>query len=315
MATTIDKQTLKTVSLAVAKKSSQQILEHFCFYDGRVQCFDSTVAIDAPFESDLSITAPVKQFMAAIEGAGEVTLSVNKKLTIKTDKLRTSFGFLSIDDFPKILPPSDKKSKIKAPILDALKKLRSFIDTNSMRTWSTGILIADGHGYATDNVIMVRDVIPGIPRCVLPARAIDLLIKINKEPTHYLVTDNIVYFWFDDMWLRSALIDDNWPDAAGVIDKSERNNVFDIASIKDDLSTLSKFDTTKGMSVVEFNGTEMALNDHISDVHIKCDADESKFNLELLMKVSNSASIMHVNWPSPCYFEQGTFEGVIVGVK
>jgi hypothetical protein len=319
MANKIDTTTLKTVAFAAAKKSPQLILEHFCFYgDGdkaRVQCFDSTVAIDAPFNEALNIAVPVKQFMAAVGGADDVTLSVKKKITVKTEKLRSSFGFLPTDDFPIVPVTNVKKKKVSAPILETFKRLYSFIDTNSNRTWSTGVLIDGGYGYATDNVVMVRDQLPDMGRIVIPARAIELLTRINKEPTHFAVQSNVIYFYFGDTWMRSSLLDDTWPLAADILDKAVRNNIFNIADIKDDLITLGKFDTAKGMGIVHFDGQQMTLNDTASDVHIDCDFDESKFNLELLTKVANVAELIHINWPAACYFERGTFEGVIVGVK
>ena len=316
MAKEIEISILKTVALAAAKNSNIPILDHFCFYDDRVQCCDSVVTLDAAFDSGIDTVAPIKQFMATVEDADTVSFSLNKKLTIKTNKLRSSFSVRDINDYPIMQHPVINV-EINDAILPALKRLRGFISDNDNRAWATGILIKDGYGYATDNIIMARDKLLDMQQIVIPGRLIDILLKIGKEPTHYAVNDNAIYFQFDDMWLKSSLLDDNWPNAEKVIDNANRNNVFSIAGLHDDLKTIKKFDTSKDTAIVEFSGDTLSMRDAMSDVTIPSEMDESMFKLDALITVANNADILHVNWPDPCYFEcsDGSMDGVIVGVK
>ena len=119
------------------------------------------------------------------------------------------------------------------------------------------------------------------------------------------------------MWLKSSLLEDTWPNAEKILDGAKRNNVFSITSLKDDLSRIKKFNTSKNTAIVAFDGTSMKMNDVTSDVTIPCDMDESLFNLDHLITVATHADIIHINWPEPCYFEcsDGSMDGVIVGVK
>ena len=316
MAKEIEISILKTVALAAAKNSNIPILDHFCFYDDRVQCCDSVITIDAPCRCGIETVAPVKQFMATISDAKDVTFSLKKKLTIKTDKIRASFSVLDNKDYPLMEAPTGKQ-ELTSALLPALRRLQAFINDNSNVTWSTGILIKGGFGYATNNIIMARDKLMDMPQIVIPGRLVDILLRINKEPTHYSVQENAIYFWFDDMWLKSSLLEDTWPNAEKVIDGAKRNNVFSIASLKDDLIRIKKFDTSKHTATVEFDGTNIRMNDATSDVTMPCSMDESLFKLDSLITVANHADIIHINWPEPCYFEcsDGSMDGVIVGLK
>ncbi len=317
MANKIKYEVLKTVALAAAKKPSVPILSHFCFYNGRVQCSDSVVTIDAEFDITIETVAPIKQFMAAVAGTEGARFSLKRRLSIKTGYMHSTFGVLNVGDFPLSEALKNKK-KIKAGILPSMKRLEKFIDSNAYRTWSTGVLVKDGFGYATDNVILVRDkLFETTPDIVLPRRLVSLLIKINMEPTHFSTDDNAICFWFEDMWLKSTLLDNNWPDAERIIDSAKRSNVFSLLSMHDGLLNIKKFDTTKGTAVITFDGKNMAMKDETSDVDVACDVDHSTFNLDALIKVTDNADLIHINWPEPCYFEcvDESLDGVLVGVN
>ncbi len=215
---------LQIVKGAVSTKDLVPVLTHIALHEGRICGFDGRVYIDAPAKeaAGLSCTIPAVQFTAAIEACGDTELTMEFKDTscvIRAGTFTVRLPTGPMENFPRTDLEGAKKAIKTKGLLAAFRTLRPFIGEDASRPWSSGILMMGIKATATNNIVIAEVPLPVMmPTCVVPVFAIDELLRLGLEPTHYAKTPEALIFYLPgDIWLRTKLIAGDWPPAAHTI--------------------------------------------------------------------------------------------------
>lgn len=215
---------------AVSKKDLVPVLTHFAVHDGYVHGYNGRIHICSPAlgAKKLSFTIPAVLALAALDSCrGELTLTHEEERVTVVDsasKFKAVLPTGKIEEFPvpkQIVPPV----KISTPILPTLRALAPFIGEDASRPWCASVRFQNGMAYATNNVVAVS--IPfklkgaaGL-NCALPMFAVEELLRIGQEPLAIAQEDTHALWFFlpHDVWIRTQLIAEGWPDVGAVLDK------------------------------------------------------------------------------------------------
>lgn len=210
---------LKRVRGAVADRGVVPELTHFFVYQGRIQGSNSRLAIDAPLPElgGVSFTVPADKFIRAVDCMEEEPkLEVSTtKLTLKHGRLTVRLPLLANDAYPRSVPNAPEWEP-ESPLLPVLEALRPFCSTDAHNAWSLGVLLTEDYAHATNNTCIVRmpcDLLAGTKlRVNLPVYAVDELLRIGEEPTHFGVDERSITFHLaDGSWVRTQMIAAEWP--------------------------------------------------------------------------------------------------------
>ncbi len=210
---------LKIVYGAVQERALLAALSHVCLYQGRVQATNGRMSIDSalPELPDLNAIIPADRFLAAIEAAGADARVEEKdgRVVIAAGRFRARIPALTSGTFPRSEPdPPDWM--LEAPLLPTVKRLRPFMADDATNAWATALLCTATTATVTNNVCLLSEPCSmldgtGIKQVAIPGWALDEIIRLNREPEGFGVSESSITFYFGDVWLKTQLILSEWP--------------------------------------------------------------------------------------------------------
>lgn len=212
-------ETLNLVRGAVSDKDIVSVLTHFYFYDGRVQGTDGRVYIDAPCpEIKQKTVVPAEKFLRAIDacdGEPKIRFTDKGQMVIEKKPFRALLPCQPPENFPFGQPTPGKPRQVVPALMAAIKTLRPFLGADAARTWASTALFDKGSGmaFAANNAMIAIVPAKGIMHetTQIPVFMIDELLRIARPPTGYTIDENSITFFWGDLWLRSQLINAEWP--------------------------------------------------------------------------------------------------------
>jgi DNA polymerase sliding clamp subunit (PCNA homolog) len=214
---------LKFVKGAVSKKDFVPALTHFRISDGRITGYNGKLCLSAPIALDVDCCPKAVPFVKAIEACEETAqlhVTQSGKLSIRSGKFRAHVDTLEVVAFPDV-QPEGLPVEIDGKLLPAMRVMHDFISEDASRPWSIGLLLNGSSAFATNNVI-VAEMWLGYRfpyRVNVPRYAIKEMIRIGEEPVGLqLSARSITIHYKGGKWMRSQLIDMDWPDAADLLD-------------------------------------------------------------------------------------------------
>jgi hypothetical protein len=216
---------LRVVRGAVSSKDLVPILTHLAFKDGCITSFDGGMSIEVPCDdiAYLSCTVPSDRFIAAIEACGDsvpVIAIEGSTLHVSTPTIQIKMPIGDVNDFPFNAAPSVSRLRVIPSFINVLKALRPFIGNDASRPWASGLLFRDSIAAATNNVVIaVKELARNVPQeFILPAFAVDELLRIGEQPKAYMIEDHRVIFYLpSDIVFTARVIDDAWPKSPTVL--------------------------------------------------------------------------------------------------
>lgn len=218
---------LKTVMAAVSNKDIIPALMHVAMHDGALHAYDGRVYMRVPCSVQHELAVPAKRLRSALELCGSHKLT----MTATTDtmliacaalKLSVKLPVMPVESFP--FPPliEGKPTKLTGSLYGALRNVRPFIGEDASRAWCASVLLRNKKAIATNNVVLVECVAPALPREIALHRdAVDTMLSIPIEPTHYLLNDNALELVYKGgMVVRSQLVADAWPSTDEILDRA-----------------------------------------------------------------------------------------------
>jgi len=202
---------LRLVRGAVAKKDIVPVLTHFHIYNGRIQGGNGKMSIDMACEelTGLDVTVPAERFLKACDACdGEPKIKVTPagNLSVKNKKFGAVLPLADHEKFPVAESYGFEKWDFSA-LITALRTLQPFIGDDATRPWCNGIWFNDGYAYATNNIVLARTKINMEASFILPAYAIEEIIRIGMTPIGYQLTEQALYLHYENtMWVRSQLL-------------------------------------------------------------------------------------------------------------
>lgn len=215
---------LKFCAWAIARKNFVESLTHFRISGGRIQSFNGSISLSSPIALTLECQPLGAQFLKTVASCKEsihMTLTAGGKLSVKSGNIR---ALIPCTDslFPEI-EPEGREIALEPGLVAALAKLEPMIAEDASRPWARGILLDGPKAYATNNVVIAETALPQeFPIAVnIPHMAINELMRIKKDPSHMMLAENsVTFFYEDDRWMRTALLSTEWPDMAPILDRT-----------------------------------------------------------------------------------------------
>lgn len=233
------KEAFNLVRGAVSEKDLIPVLTHFAIEANRIHGFNGRIHISAPWkfpDGFPSFTVPANLLMAAMDACGEVEPSLHlqeaeRRLIVSAGKFQAHLPIGNIAEYPvPIIPPAPvvkpSRKKLKdhpGGLLPVLETLLPFIGEDASRPWCASIRFQEGHAYATNNVVLAALPLPAnmlLSTCALPVYAVQELLRIGREPKYVREEPDsaLVFYLPGDVWLKTNLIADGWPDVAAVLE-------------------------------------------------------------------------------------------------
>lgn len=315
---------LKTVMSAVATKDMVQVLTHFCIYqdllqpDRRIQGGNGIVYIDAPFPHDIpDCTVAASRFLKAVEACDSQPtfgLTEGGKLSIKRNRFRAYLPMLPVADFPRAALTGDEVP-LPPNFLDTIRRLKPFISEDASRIWSMSVLLSEGYAYATNNIILVRCPLDWKGRSMaLPIQVVDRLLEVDRQPTGCRVGPSHICFSYDDVWMRSQLVETPWPTVTSIIQEPAQEPVPD--ELKQAVEKIQHFCVNDKFPIIKLSDIVETDQGEQGAAYDGFDLPKAVFHADQLIKALSIAT--HINfssYPNPCALRGPDIEGVIVGIR
>lgn len=317
---------LRFVATAIAKKDYVPELAHYQIRGGRVTGYNGMMALSSPIDVDLDVRPKAQPLLAAVAASpGVITLHVTAsgKLAIKSGKFKAFIDCLP-QEATNMIIPTGEEIELGPNFMEGIRSIAPIMGIDASRPWAMGIKLQAESMFATNNIMLVEywhgHKIP--IDIVIPALAINELLRIGQAPTRVQVTENSISFWFSgDRWLRTQLLEGKtWPtDRMTELMAHSKNDLVTLGQdFKDSLATLKPFLdesssiylTDQVMSTAKDEGVGATVEVILPGVtEMQCYHQKS---LLLLSEVADR--IDWTSYPRPCSFYKGSSQrGVIIG--
>lgn len=319
-------ETIKLVAGTVAEKDLVPAFTHIHIHDGWIQGTDGkSVAIDAMCAElrGVNATVPADRFLRAVDAcAGEPSISEKDgKLIIKRASFRANLPLLEHASYPKTEAPDPEAAQlpVKAGFVGVLKRLKPFISQDASRPWSCSVLFSNGAAYATNNAILVKLPYALPSDLMIPASAVEELIRINQDPLSMVLGENCAYFLYPTFWVRILPSVLPWPNVEDMLSKFDFGSLPPIpGQLLDAVRKIAHFHPDPKFPVVIFNADGV----HTMDGQHKASVEgiqlpDARFRAEIIQLVLNEATKADFSkYPNPVpFFGMDKLTGMVVGVR
>lgn len=288
--------------------------------NNRITGTNGVYILSAPFVFPFECFPIVDKFIEAIdliEEKYEFKL-INNRLQLKTDKIK-----IFIECFSENLELNDKIGEnriiLKKPILNTIKKLHKFIDKNSEKHWSKGILFTKKFLYVTNNRILIQYFCPlSISKnFILPLETIEEIVRINIEPNAIISDENTTTFVYpNDYWLKSAIIDETWPEIESIFETHYNSENMEIIASDFFMDLKKTIPFLEENRKIILNENEIKTHEH-DEIGIKIQMKKTKkgkYNIDDLLLLEKVATKINFKaYPEPCSFLGENLRGLLTG--
>lgn len=322
------KDALSFVVGAVARKEYEPELCHLLIKDQKVVAYDGLLSMSSPIPIDLHVKPHAKDMMLAVKACESskepIAMSVTKagRLSLKAGKFKAFIGCLTNESEMTRPTPKGRMVDVSAELFDAIRMLAPFMSTDATRPWAQGILISTNTCLVTNNVILIeRWHGASFPQeVIIPAPAVEELLRIGEAPTHMQISDNSATFHFEgERYMMTALMEGAWPTERVQARLSQPAAPVAIPDgFFDALETLRPFvdPDRKYVYLTPEKITTHNSGEDGAEVELATGEGTQMFTLPYLQSLDGVASKIDFQlWPDPCLFYGPKLRGVIIGVQ
>jgi DNA polymerase III sliding clamp (beta) subunit (PCNA family) len=311
---------LKFVQGAVAKKDWEPALTHFRINNGRVIGYNGTIALSSPIDLDITASPKAIPFVKAIERCSSDTTVVHMtpggKISLRSGKFKANIDCSDDSELLDSIQPEGEPGEFPN-VVKALKVLEPFISVDASRKWSNGILLRDYSAYATNNIIVVEYWLgEQMPDINIPDTAVRELIRIGEEPIGITMSENNITFHFSgDRWLRSSLLNTEWPPVSHILDLTGTYKPIP-PEFFPALDVLAPFVDDAGRVYLREGSLTTSRNDgEGASIEVPGVEDNACFNYKMLKLLEGAVETIDFSLqPKPCPFRGERLRGVILGM-
>jgi hypothetical protein len=301
-------------------------LNSYMIKDGNIYASDGRMVVGTPFPFDGEpVMVPAAEFLRVLANRPEGDFSWETepdRLILKRGKFRGRIKTIPLDQW--LWPTELPEGMVEIPdgLIDSLRALLPFCSENATKPWATTIGIIGHYLYASNNIVVART------RCttglevdeyLLPRWVAEFVIKRSEGLSHWLAGEHRVTFaWEDGSWMRSALIDAQYPPVQKVLDAHFKGDL-DVEITPEWRKTILRVGKTSDDPVVRLredevrssNGEVLSVED---DASTPCPEglEESVWDLRFLEDVIKAATHWNPrNYPNPAPWRGEFIEGII----
>lgn len=310
---------LKFVAGAIAKKDFVPYMTHFSIKEGEVRSYNGMLTLSSPIAFDINCNPKADLLIKAIGNCKTtVALSITEagRLKVQSGKFKAFIECFN-EPTPEMEPEGIITDINGALLIKALGKLYKFIGEDASRPWANGVLIANGSAYATNNVCIIEHWLGFKPEkdINIPKQAIREILRIAEVPEKIQICSNsITLHYADKRWIKSQLLDTNWPNMGKILNKESNPKDIDnelfagLEVLKPFVDKLGAIHITKGILSTTTDLTTSA-NYEIESIDY-----EGIYNIEMLNLLKDTA--IKIDWHiSPCLFFGEQLRGAIIGMR
>lgn len=316
---------LKFVKGSVAKKDLLPSLSHFRIENGRVFGYNGRIALSAPIDVTINCIPKAEPLVRAIDRCTEAVqlgLTPSGKLSVKSGKFRAYIECVE-GKTPHVKPEGQYVDVNGDVLLKALKTLEPLIGDDASKQWTNGILFDGPSAFATNNVILAEYWLgAAFPiRINIPREAVKEILRIKSKPTQFQVTDSSFTVHYEDgCWLRSNLINSEWPNVVTLLnDNLPTNAVLIPETFFEDIEQIKSF-TDNNNRVIFDPGiirTHMVGSEEGAIIESTFINSQGSYVDSMLLKLKGLATKIdftpYPDKPSPWVGE--SLRGVIIGLR
>lgn len=312
---------LKFVQGAVSKKDFIPAMTHFAIEAGTVRAYNGVIALGSPLPFDIDCKPKADALVKAIGNCGEtiaLAMTTSGRLKVSSGSFKAFIECVQ-EETPHVQPEGEPLELNGEAVLQAIKVISPFIGDDASRPWSNGVLLRDGSAFATNNVCLVQYWIGAeLPATInIPRAAIKEMLRINEAPTHaQLAQNSITFHYADSRWVRTQLLESNWPDLSKVLDRTA--NVSPVsAELFTGLESLRPFADKLGRVYFKDGVLRTVADDgEGASYEMENFPYEGIYQIEMLRLLNGVALQVDFGaYPDPCVFYGDQLRGAIVGMR
>lgn len=317
------KAELAKIRRALARQDIVPELTRYFVYDRTIRAYDGRFVACCPCAYEGTFLVPSKEFELLLDRIpAEPSIRLNPEdntLVIKSGRMRGQIRLLPHTDlaYPQPGPHWDRPPD---NFLEALRLTRPFVSDNAIHQWALCISLEFNVMRATTNVSLVEVDCFDLDGAgqLLPCWAVDyLLSREEKLCGIQLTTEYAAFCWADGSWMRTQLIQGEFPAIARQLFEDFTLPTWRITdewrAAYESISSLTESEVSiRADRIVGTHG--VGTGEHfVLDVPLG-ENTETKFDPKFMDTVIKTAtSINFAAYPNPVPFTAPGLRGVIVG--
>lgn len=212
------KDSIKFVYSAVADKSAIPEYSHISIRNGYALASNGVLSLGAPVEIGFNSTLQAEALVKALGVCKSIlSLSENNRggAVLSSGKFSANISSLAEVDSTLYGQPSGNDYEVDGEkLLSAFQSLEKFVNIDTLRPWTNGILLRGHSAYATNNVCLVEYWLGAeVPLpCNVPLSAVKLVCKQGTAPVRVLTDARTITFMYSSgRWIKTLLYEEAWP--------------------------------------------------------------------------------------------------------
>jgi DNA polymerase III sliding clamp (beta) subunit (PCNA family) len=312
---------LRFVQGAVAKKDFLPALTHFVIENGKVRGYNGKIALCSPIPFDIACKPKAGPLVRAIANCSDtVALSMTPagRLRVQSGSFRAFVDCVE-GDTPHVEPTGEPTEINGEGFLAALKAVQPFVGEDASRPWTNGVLLRGQSVFATNNVSLVEYWVGSAFPITLnvPREAVKEIVRIDEAPIGAQLDDkSLTLHYANGRWIRTQLLETNWPDLAAVLDKASTQQPVD-PQLFEGLEVIRPFVDKMGRVFFQDGGvTTHQVEGEGASFQLEGFGYDGVYNIEILRLLKDSAtSIDWSSYPKPCLFFGDRLRGALIGMR
>jgi hypothetical protein len=323
MSEPIDKA-LKFVIGAVARKDFVEELCHVSIKNGRAIAYDGMLSMSTPIDIGLEVMPHARMFLKALQackGAIAMHVTPTGNLIVKSGNFKATVKCLDKENPTPQPLPEGEIFELTPLLLESIRTLAPLMAIDASRPWARGLCICGNSTFATNNIVLAEHWHgSNFPReIIIPADAVNELLRVGETPTHAQITENSASFHFPgDRWIRTTLVDGQWPHELVMKLLDKGGNPVDVPQeLFTEITRLKAFvdGVDQGIRIYEDHIRTNASEDtEGARVDFDLPGGAGHFNIQQFLTLEGIVKKIDFSmYPNPCYWVGGKARGVIIG--
>lgn len=300
-------------------------LQSYLIRGGNIHATDGRMVVGTPFPFDGDVLVPAKEFERVLANRpdGDFSWDIEPdRLVLRRGRFRGRIKTLPTDTwvYPTGLP--DGLSDLPEGLIESLRCLLPFCSENATKPWATCIGIIGPYLYASNNIVIARTRCTTgleVPEYLMPRWAAEFVVKREEGLVAWLCDElHATFMWEDGSWMRSNLINAQYPPVQKVLDAHFKGEV-DVEITADWRKTVLRVGRTTEDPVIRLRVDEVrGANGEVLSVEDEAGTpcpegcEETVWDLRYLEDVIKIAT--HWNprtYPNPAPWRGEWVEGII----
>lgn len=274
-----------------------------------IQSWNGIVIMEHPLPGIGTFSVSSEKLIKAIEICDWKPSVTVDKGSVLVKKGKTTIR-IQLDSAPPDLQKA-KGDKVQLPenFMQAINLVRPFVSEDASRNWACQIKVHGGFMYATNNIVIIRTPIAGVPDAVIPIEMVSVLQKVKDIPKTLIMGKSQIRFNYGNKaWAQCRLHSAQWPAFTELFDKFPKVVPAFPANLSEVINNLASFCEDDIISVAD--GVASTSEAKIKGVSVpNCTGSAQHFKRVV-------GAFTHGDFSGPLFYLRGkNVEGLMASIK